>query len=76
MLVNAVQVQAQRHHLKATTVVGHDPVAEGTIATARQHECDLVVMISHGRKRFKRLLVGSETLDVLTHAAIPVLVLR
>jgi len=36
----------------------------------------LVVMASHGRKGIKRLLLGSETLGVLTHANIPVLVLR
>jgi nucleotide-binding universal stress UspA family protein len=33
-------------------------------------------MASHGRKGIKRLLLGSETLSVLTHAQIPVLVLR
>jgi nucleotide-binding universal stress UspA family protein len=33
-------------------------------------------MASHGRKGIKRLLLGSETTSVLTHATIPVLVLR
>jgi len=33
-------------------------------------------MASHGRKGIKRLLLGSETSAVLTHANIPVLVLR
>jgi nucleotide-binding universal stress UspA family protein len=34
------------------------------------------VLASHGRKGFQRLLLGSETLDVLTHSHIPVMVLR
>jgi nucleotide-binding universal stress UspA family protein len=37
---------------------------------------DLIVMASHGRKGVKRLLLGSETLQVLTHSETPVLVLR
>jgi nucleotide-binding universal stress UspA family protein len=46
------------------------------LATAKKHQCDLVVMASHGRKGIKRLLLGSETQHVLTHATIPVLVLK
>jgi nucleotide-binding universal stress UspA family protein len=33
-------------------------------------------MASHGRRGVQRLLMGSETLQVLTHSRIPVLVLR
>jgi nucleotide-binding universal stress UspA family protein len=33
-------------------------------------------MASHGRKGFKRILLGSETQQVLIHSAVPVLVLR
>jgi len=33
-------------------------------------------MASHGRRGIKRLLLGSETQHVLTHASLPVLVLR
>ena len=53
-----------------------DSVADAIIATAKKQGCDLVVMASHGRKGIKRLLLGSETQHVLTHAEIPVLVLR
>jgi nucleotide-binding universal stress UspA family protein len=31
---------------------------------------------SHGRKGIKRVLLGSETQNVLTHSELPVLVLR
>jgi nucleotide-binding universal stress UspA family protein len=53
-----------------------DVVSDALIAVAKKQQCDLIVMASHGRKGIKRLLLGSETQHVLTHASIPVLVLR
>ena len=44
------------------------------VADARR--CDLIVMTSHGRKGLVAVLLGSETRKVLTHARIPVLVVR
>lgn len=61
--------------VKAVTVKS-DLVSEAIIATAKKHKCDLIVMASHGRKGVKRLLLGSETQQVLTHSHVPVLVLR
>jgi nucleotide-binding universal stress UspA family protein len=46
------------------------------ISTAREHQCDLIVMASHGRRGIKGLLLGSETQKVLVHSAIPVMVHR
>ena len=57
-------------------VVKSDVVSDALIATAKKHKTDLIVMASHGRKGIKRLLLGSETQQVLTHSHIPVLVLR
>ena len=57
-------------------VVKSDLVAEAVIETAQNHHCDLIVMASHGRKGIQRMLLGSETQHVLTHANMPVLVLR
>jgi nucleotide-binding universal stress UspA family protein len=56
--------------------VKSDIVSEAVIATAKKNKCDLIVMASHGRKGVKRLLLGSETNQVLAHSHIPVLVLR
>lgn len=53
-----------------------DLVGESIISAAKRNHCGLIVMASHGRRGFKRLLMGSETLHVLTHSHIPVLVLR
>jgi nucleotide-binding universal stress UspA family protein len=57
-------------------VVKSDVVSDALLAAAKKHDCDLIVMASHGRKGIKRLLLGSETQHVLTHAPIPVLILK
>jgi nucleotide-binding universal stress UspA family protein len=61
--------------VKAVTVKS-DLVSDAILATAKKHKCDLIVMASHGRRGIKRLLLGSETQQVLTHGTVPVLVLR
>jgi nucleotide-binding universal stress UspA family protein len=57
-------------------VVKSDIVSDALIAATKKHKADLIVMASHGRRGIKRLLLGSETQQVLTHASVPVLVLR
>jgi nucleotide-binding universal stress UspA family protein len=75
-VVDAVQEKAHARDVKTTAAIGHGEVAESIISAAKKHKCDLIVMASHGRKGISRVLLGSETLDVLTHSHIPVLVLR
>jgi len=50
--------------------------AEGIIATAESLGADLIVMGSHGRRGLGRLLLGSQTNNVLAHTKTPVLVTR
>ncbi len=49
---------------------------EGIIKTAKSRRSDLIVMASHGRRGLSSLLLGSETVKVLTHSKTPVLVCR
>jgi nucleotide-binding universal stress UspA family protein len=49
---------------------------EAMIDHAKRMDCDLLVMASHGRRGMAALLLGSETQKVLTHSAVPVLVVR
>ena len=44
------------------------------IAAARDAGCDLIFMASHGRRSQLGMMLGSQTLKVLVHAGIPVLV--
>jgi len=49
---------------------------EAILDHAKAQGCDLIVMASHGRRGMSALLLGSETQKVLTHATLPVLVVR
>jgi nucleotide-binding universal stress UspA family protein len=76
-VVDRIRESASAEGVKAIAVTARsDLVAEAILAAAKKHKCDLVVMASHGRKGIKRILLGSETQQVLTHSSIPVLVLR
>lgn len=49
---------------------------DAILKTAETKGCDLILMTSHGRKGLAAVLLGSETRKVLTHAKVPVLVVR
>lgn len=66
----AGSVQATSVHLP-----GKYP-ADGIVEVADQQGCDLIVMASHGRRGLGRLVLGSQTMSVVTHAKMPVLVVR
>jgi nucleotide-binding universal stress UspA family protein len=51
-------------------------VHEAVIKAAQDHGCDMIFIASHGRRGLAGLLLGSETMKVLTHCKIPVLVYR
>lgn len=56
-------------------VVGDNPYEE-IIDNAEKKDCDLIMMASHARRGLDAMLFGSETVRVLRHTKIPVLVVR
>lgn len=65
------------HHISVNTVVVKSSnISEALLKVAKKSKAELIVMASHGRGGNKRVLIGSETLQVLTHSEIPVLVIR
>ncbi len=60
----------------ATVQVEHEHPYRAIIDIAELRGCDLIVMASHGRRGVSALVLGSETVKVLTHCKIPVLVHR
>ena len=54
----------------------HEHPYQGIIDTVQDKGCDLIVMASHGRRGMSALALGSETVKVLTHGKVPVLVCR
>jgi len=58
-----------------TTQVIHDHPYAAIVATAKERDCDLIVMASHGRSGIGAVVLGSVTTKVLTHTSIPTLVI-
>ena len=59
-----------------TLHVEHEHVYQAIIDAASARRCDLILMASHGRRGVSAVVLGSETVKVLTHSKIPVLVYR
>lgn len=59
-----------------TVQVEHQHPYRAIIDTAKSKGCDLIVMASHGRRGVSAIVLGSETVKVLTHSKIPILVHR
>lgn len=59
-----------------TTHASSDQPYKEIIKAAQKHDCDLIMMASHGRRGIEGFLLGSETQKVLTHSKVPVLVYR
>jgi nucleotide-binding universal stress UspA family protein len=56
--------------------VENEQVYQAIIDTAQKRGCDVIVMASHGQRGIAGIVLGSETLKVLTHSVIPVVVCR
>ncbi|ANF57255.1 universal stress protein [Halotalea alkalilenta] len=68
---------ADRLGIQAQTLHIPDALpAETIVATAQERGCDLIAMSSHGRRGLDRLLLGSQTSEVLAHSPVAVLVVR
>jgi nucleotide-binding universal stress UspA family protein len=71
-----VKLASKRGVVARGVVVKGDIVSDALLSAAKKHKAELIVMASHGRRGIKRLLLGSETQQVLTHSPIPVLILK
>ena len=73
----AIGERAEKHGVAVEYVheIDESP-AEAIVRFAKLRNCDLIVMASHGRRGAKRLLLGSQTAEVVTTTTIPVLVVR
>lgn len=75
--LSKVQAAAERSGVQAVTRhVPNQRAATAIIETSEREGCNLIVMSSHGRTGIVRAFLGSQTMDVITHSKIPVLVVR
>ncbi len=76
-ILDQVRQQGTAAGVDVSTVHVRDRyAAEGIVETAEERKVDLIVMASHGRRGLGRLLIGSQTQEVLAHSPVPVLVIR
>jgi nucleotide-binding universal stress UspA family protein len=76
-ILASVLESAERAGVPCETVqVEHEHPYVAIIDTAELKHCDLIMMASHGYRGVTALLLGSETVKVLTHSKLPVLVHR
>jgi nucleotide-binding universal stress UspA family protein len=76
-VLGAVKVAAENLGVPADTVhVPEAHPAEAIIDFAKSGDCDLIVMASHGRRGIRKLVLGSQTSEVLADSPVPVLVVR
>ena len=66
----------KRGFCNAETHVWYGPAAPAIIEAARVYKVDLIVMSTHGRTGFGRLVFGSVAESVLRGTAVPILLLR
>ncbi|MGP2494328.1 universal stress protein [Mesorhizobium sp. PUT5] len=59
-----------------TVHVPNRRAAPAILDTAHRYDCDAIVMASHGRSGMSRVILGSQTAEVLTNASIPVVVVQ
>lgn len=72
-----IKRQVDEHDINAKLVYEIDASpAEAIVRFAKIHDCDLIVMTSHGRRGMEKILLGSQTSEVLVKTTIPVLVVR
>ena len=80
MAGEALEAVAQTCHAQGVPFAGdtieRNLVWEGILETAKAEHCDLVVMGSHGRQGVKALILGSVAQKVLTHAELPVMIVK
>lgn len=73
----AVQHAASEHGVPCETVTAKaDDICLAIVQAAFDRQCDLVVMSSRGMNAAPRSPPGNQTLQLLTHSQVPVLVFR
>lgn len=68
--------QSKNLKIKTKIATGAFSVVESIVEVADKENVDIIIIGSRGRSQFKKLLLGSVTNGVVTHAKCPVLVVK
>src|SRR5262249_16065867 len=76
-VLDEAQAMAKQNGISAELLhVPNAHPATAIIETAKSRGCDLIVMASHGRRGLRKLLLGSQTSEVVVGGSVPVLVVH
>jgi len=76
-ILKSVSETAARFGVECEAVHVKDQfAAEGIVDEAKNRNCDLIVMGSHGRRGLVKFVLGSQASRVLTHSTTPMLIVR
>lgn len=62
--------------IKVHETVDFNAAFEGIMQVSKKHDCDLIIMGSHGAEGLKEVFIGSNTEKVVRYSEIPVLVIK
>jgi nucleotide-binding universal stress UspA family protein len=74
--LDAMVARFEKHDLKLETVLRQGSPSQETNAVAHELGADMIVIGTHGRSGFARLLLGSVAEKIVRSAVIPVLTVR
>lgn len=75
-IVSKAAEAGEETSVEVVTAVEHGSPHRGILRYADEHDVDLIVMGTHGRRGLERYLIGSVTERVLRMADIPILTIR
>lgn len=70
------QALFQRQDIDTEIRVGHGPVVQAIIHTAREEDVDLIALVSHGRTGLAQVFYGSVAAGILHQVNRPLLIIR
>ncbi|MCF4100195.1 universal stress protein [Gillisia sp. M10.2A] len=71
-----VLAQPYLKDIKVHEIVEFHQAFNGIMEISQKHNCDIIIMGSHGSSGFKEMFIGSNTEKVVRHSNIPVLVIK
>lgn len=75
--MGAAKLRFEAHGIPVSSSLVEGPaIYRGILETATTIKADLIIMGSHGRKGLEKLVLGSVAAQVLSHASVPVLIVR
>jgi len=75
-MLEPFRMQLAAEDVKVTHFLGHGDVVEAILTAAKEVDCGMVVMGTHGRKGLERFMLGSVAEQVIRRCTCPVMVVR